>query len=271
MGEREQDEHTGDGGTSNDVADSPELGTEESADSLSTTFQEDSPQMRALEAHVAELRSRLLQVLLAFFIATGATFYYSQDLLDWLQADLAIDLNSLAAYEVIYTQLMLAALLGFIIALPVTLYHLLAFVRPGLKPKEYNILRNYLPLFFVLFAIGSGFAYNFIVKASLQFFYQTTANSGVTPVWGLRNTILFVLKISALTGVLFQLPIIASVLAKAGMIDARMMKANRAYFIVGVLLVAALATPPDIITQVMVTVPVIGLYELSIFLVGRMR
>lgn len=227
--------------------------------------------LHAVEPHVQEMRRRLLHVLVFFAVATGVVFYVSNDILTWLQADLALDLNALTAYETIYTQLMLSAIFGFALVLPVTVYHALQFLKPGLKPKEYRVLRNYAPLFMILFAGGSVFAYEFIVKASLQFFHRSTAASGVTAVWGLRDTILFVLKISTLVGVLFQLPIIAAVLSKTGFITAAQMKANRAYFIVAVLLVAAIATPPDVITQILVTAPVLLLYQLSIVLVARME
>lgn len=227
--------------------------------------------VQAIAPHIQEMRRRLLHVLVFFLIATGGVFYVSADMLTWLQTDLALGLNALTPYEVIYTQLILAALLGFLLTLPVTLYHTLQFLKPGLKPKEYRVLRNFLPLFVVLFFGGSAFAYEFVVKSSLQFFQQSTASSGVTAVWGLKNTILFVIKISALAGIMFQLPIIAAVLSKTGFITAAQMKAHRSYVIVAILIIAALATPPDLITQVLITLPVIVLYQLSIFLVSRME
>lgn len=227
--------------------------------------------MKAVEPHIQEMRRRLLRVFAAFFVTAAAAFYYSSDILTWMQHDLDLGLNALAAYEVIYTQLFLAALLGMIITLPYSLYHLLRFLKPGLKPKEYRVLRNYMPLFVILFFGGALFSYNFVVKASLQFFHDMTVSSGVDAVWGLQNTILFAVKISALTGILFQLPIIAAVLSRAGLITAAQMKANRAYVAVAVLIIAAVATPPDVITQILITVPVLLLYQLSIYLVARME
>lgn len=230
--------------------------------------------VKAVEPHIQELRKRMLRVLAVFFVSSVTMFYFASDILGWMQQDLDLGVNALAAltvYEVIYTQLFLAALLGLIITFPYAVYHTLRFLEPGLKEKEYRVLRNYLPLFVVLFAAGSLFSYNFIIKASLQFFYNMTMSSGVEAVWGLQNTVLFVVKISALTGILFQLPIIAAVLSRAGFISAAQMKANRAYFAVALLVVAAVATPPDLITQVLIAVPVLGLYQLSIVLVARME
>lgn len=227
--------------------------------------------MQTVEQHVQELRKRLFYILAFFGLGTGVSFYYSQGILSFLQTDLNVTLHALTAYETFYTQLMIAMLLGFLIALPVTLYQILKFIEPGLKEKEYKIARNYLPWSIILFGIGAVFSYEYIVKASLAFFESTTASAGVGAVWGLQNTLGFALKISAFTGIVFQLPIVSVVLAKAGILDKQMMLKYRAYFIVGILLVAALATPPDVVTQLMVTAPVIGLYQISIFLVGRIE
>lgn len=232
---------------------------------------EDGIAIEDLQVHVQEMRQRFLHVFVFFFVAAGGVFYMSNDILTWMQNDLALELNALAAYEVIYTQLVISALLGFFLSLPVTAYHAIMFMKPGLKPKEYRLLRNYLPLFIVLFGAGSAFAYEFVIKTSLQFFYHTATAADVTPVWGLRSTIGLVLKLSALTGILFQLPIVAAILSKAGVITAAQMKEYRPYFIVGILLVAAVATPPDLVTQLLITAPVVGLYQLSIFIVARIE
>lgn len=227
--------------------------------------------MQTLEEHVQELRKRLFYVVTVFAAATGASFYYSQEILSFFQADLGVRLHSLTAYETFYTQLMIAMLLGFLISLPFTLFQLLKFAKPGLKDKEYSMMRNYLPFSIILFGVGSAFSYQYVVKTSLGFFEQTTSAADVAAVWGLKNTLGFAMKISAFTGIIFQLPIVAVVLAKAGVIDREMMLKYRSYFIVGILLAAAMATPPDILTQILVTAPVIGLYQLSIFLVGRVE
>lgn len=227
--------------------------------------------MEKFEDHVRELRKRLVRVVAIFTLATGISFYYSQNVLSFLQTDLGVSLNALTAYEAFYTQLMIAMLLGFFIGLPYTLYQALKFTKPGLKPEEYKVLRNYLPFSILLFGVGAVFAYQYVVKTSLDFFQRTTQAADVASVWGLKNTLGFAMKISAFTGLIFQLPILAVVLAKAGMINKQMMIRYRTYFIVGILVMAALATPPDVVTQILVTMPVIGLYQISIFLVGRVE
>jgi len=225
--------------------------------------------MQGMSKHVNELRERLKITAIFFVSSTALAFYYSAEALQWLQNDLGFDLNALTAYEVLYTELMIAFLGGFLISLPVILFEALAFARPGLKEEEYKAMRNYLPFSVLLFLVGSVFSYQYVVKTSLNFFQQTAASADVPALWGLQNTIGFALRLSAFTGIIFQLPIVSLILAKAGVINQEMMRKYRSYFIVVILLVSAVATPPDIVSQILVTVPVIGLYEISIFLVGR--
>lgn len=224
-----------------------------------------------IQYHVQELRSRLAHSIIVLLILSGLGIYFSGEMLAWLQNDLQVGLNALTPYETIYTRIMIGVMFGFFTSLPVMLYQMLKFAEPGLKTKEYRVIRNFLPFSFILFIIGGAFSYTFIVKKSLSFFQHHTETAAVNTVWGLQNTIGFSLKLSAVAGALFQLPIVSMVLAKAGIINAEMMKKYRAYFIVGILVLAAVSTPPDLVTQIMITVPIIGLYELSIFLVSRIQ
>ncbi|MFB6099725.1 MAG: twin-arginine translocase subunit TatC [Candidatus Nanohalobium sp.] len=227
--------------------------------------------MQSLEDHVVELRNRLKVVSVFLLASTGFVFYYSADILNWVQADLGFDLNALSAYEVFYTEIMIALLGGFLISLPVVLFQLLKFMRPGLKDHEYRVMRNYLPFSVVLFAIGAVFAYEFVVKASLNFFQGTARAAEVEALWSLQNTVSFALRLSAFTGIVFQLPIVSVILGRAGVMDVGMMKEYRAHFIIAVLVLSAFVTPPDVISQALVTLPVIGLYQISIFLVGKVQ
>jgi len=229
----------------------------------------EAEQPQSLEYHLNELRTRFFHSAIVFAGLTAFGFYFSGDIMSFLQADLNIQLNTFKAYEAFYTQLMISILFGFLTGLPVFLYQLLKFAQPGLEPKEYLIVRNFLPFSYILFIAGFLFSYEFVVKTSLNFFKNFTSNAGVKSVWGLRTTIGFALKLSAANGILFQLPVISLILGKAGIISADKMKTYRFHVIIAVLMIAAIATPPDIVTQILITLPVIGLYQLSIYLVKR--
>ncbi|MBC5792501.1 MAG: twin-arginine translocase subunit TatC [Nanohaloarchaea archaeon] len=227
--------------------------------------------MQQLEDHVIELRRRLIRISISLVIATALSFYFSPDILIWLQNDLSVEVHALKAFETFYTELMIALILGFFISLPYTIYQIIKFMKPGLKEREYKVMRNYLPFSIILFLGGAVFAYEFVIKASFAFFEGVGQSAGVTSVWGLKNTLGFAMKISGFTGVFFQLPIVSVVLARAGILESEMMVKYRNYFIVAVLLFSAMATPPDLITQILITLPVIGLYQVSIFLVGKIQ
>ncbi|PSG99762.1 MAG: twin-arginine translocase subunit TatC [Nanohaloarchaea archaeon SW_4_43_9] len=222
-----------------------------------------------VEQHLIDLKKRLRNSLLALAFTTVAGFIYSSRILSWLQDDLSLSLHALTAYEVFYTRISIALLFGLVMALPFIALQLLKFAKPGLKPREYRVVRNYLPFSLILFSAGAVFSYQFVVKSALSFFSTMTRASDVTAVWGLQNTIGFAVKLSAFSGLMFQLPVISVVLASAGIIDKEMMVEHRGYFVVAVLLLSAVATPPDVVTQVLVTLPVLGLYQVSIWLVGR--
>lgn len=220
-----------------------------------------------LDSHIAELRARILFVTALFIVFSGIGFYFSPQILNWLQADLSMQLNAFVAYEVFYTQLMIAGLTGFVTTLPFMVWQSLKFAEPGLKQKEYKILRNFLPFSLFLFLLGAVFSYEFVVKTSLSFFEANTAGTQVAPVWGLKKTLGYALKLSIFSGLMFQLPIVAALLGWLGMISSELMRKYRIYFILLVLLISAMATPPDVLTQLLVTLPVIGLYQLSIWIV----
>lgn len=228
-------------------------------------------QEKSLEYHLNELKSRFLHSVIVFVILSGAGFLFSAEIMQFLQMDLNLKLHTFRAYEAFYTQLMIALLFGFLTSLPVIVYQFLKFAEPGLKKKEYRIARNFLPFSYLLFLTGFAFSYQFVVKTSLEFFKKVTASTTTESVWGLQTTLGLVLKLSAASGILFQIPIVALVLGKAGLLTADTMRKYRAYFFIAILIVAAMATPPDIVTQFLITMPVLGLYQISIFLVERVE
>jgi len=227
--------------------------------------------MDGFEQHLRELRKRLIYT--AFFTVSAIiiVFYKSSEILAFLQSDLGFTLNALKAYEVFYTQLMIALVLGIVISLPLIVYQALKFAEPGLKRREYKALRNYLPFSIILFIGGAVFAYQFIVKLSLSFFQGFNQSAAVNSVWGLQSTMGFALKLSAFTGIFFQLPIVSAVLARIGLLNSEMMIDYRNYFIIAILVLAAFATPPDIISQTLIVLPMIGLYQISIKIVKRIN
>lgn len=211
-----------------------------------------------------------MQTALVFLVLSAVFFLASDHILAWMQSDVDVGLHGLTPFEVLNVRLGIAALFGFVATLPVLIYQFIDFARPGLTESEYRILKYSLPVSYLLFVIGSIFSYAVVFRNALEWFIGFTKGSEVEVVWGLSNTLMLGLRISLVTGFLFQLPLLIIVLNKSGLVSAEDLIRYRPYVIVVVLSVAAFATPPDLLTQVFITFPVVMLYELSIRFVSWM-
>lgn len=221
-------------------------------------------EVKSFEDHFEDLRASIKHTGFIFAALTAFFFILSGEILALMQQDLAVSLHGLSPFEVLNVRIGMAFIFGIIFSSPVIIYSIVQFARPGLKNSEYKVLRNFLPFSYLLFVSGTVFAYQFIFKNAVNFFINYTQASGVTAVWGLQNTLMLGLRISLVTGFLFQLPLLVLILHKSGLVTLEQLKEYRPYVVVGILLIAAVATPPDIITQVGITLPIILLYELSI-------
>jgi len=221
-------------------------------------------EVKSFSEHFKDLKSAAKHTVIIILLLSGFFFAVSDQILLYMQRDLAVGLHGLTPFEVLNVRLGMAAILGVMFSIPVVLYSLINFAKPGLTQKEYKILRNSLPVSYILFVAGSLFAYEVVFKNAVNFFIRYTQGAGVEIVWGLQNTIMLGLRISILTGLLFQLPLLVTILKKAGLVTIEQLKQYRPYVIVVVLTIAAFATPPDLVTQIFITLPVIILYELSI-------
>lgn len=221
-------------------------------------------EVKSFSEHFKDLKSAAKHTVIILVLLSAFFFAVSDSILLYMQQDLAVSLHGLTPFEVLNVRLGMAAILGVMFSIPVVLYSLIKFAKPGLTDKEYKILRNSLPVSYILFVSGSVFAYEVVFKNAVNFFIRYTQGAGVEIVWGLQNTIMLGLRISILTGLLFQLPLLVTILKKAGLVTIEQLRQYRPYVIVAVLTIAAFATPPDLVTQIFITLPVIILYELSI-------
>ena len=219
---------------------------------------------QSFEQHLYELKSSLKHIAIVSIFLTAFFFLISDNILQFMQQDLEVGLHGLSPFEVLNVRIAMAAIFGIVLSIPVILYSLIKFAEPGLTKKEYRILRNSLPFSYLLFIGGSVFAYQVVFRNAVNFFIEFTQGANIEVVWGLQNTLMLGLRISLITGFLFQLPLLVVILKKAGLVTIDQLKEYRPYVIVAVLLIAAFATPPDLITQVFITVPIILLYEISI-------
>lgn len=220
--------------------------------------------------HLEELRWRIIKSFAAILIGTFACFAFSRYIVDFLTLpihtyDPELKLIFLSPTGMFMVRILVSLVCGFIVALPVVVYHIYAFIVPGLYPRE---RKHVLPLIFMTvfcFLVGAAFAYLLIIPFGLRFLLGL-ATSDIEPKLDIGRYINFVTMIMLAFGLVFELPVMSLFLTKIGLLTPRFLRRSRRYAIVIIAILAALLTPPDIITQIMMILPVIILYEVSILI-----
>ena len=235
---------------------------------------EDDVKMPLLE-HLTELRSRLLYSVVGFVIAFVVCFYFWKPVLDIITAPLEraclaqgkpCPVIYTSLIEPFFTQIKIGAFSAFCITFPLIAAQLYKFVAPGLYKKERMALVPFLIATPIMFAVGATFLYFVLLPMALHFFvgYQQYANIELMPKIG--EYIDLVMKLVFAFGLCFELPVILTLLAKVGIVSSQGLRDKRRYAIIIVTVVAAIFTPPDAISMVSLAVPMIALYEISIWL-----
>jgi len=227
--------------------------------------------------HLEELRWTVVWIVAATLVGTVVAWYFSEDVLELLGRDLTevltrvlgegedYDLHMFEVAEAFTTKLKIALLLGFLVALPLNVFKVWQFVSPGLFHRERKAAGPLVAMSIALFYCGAAFAYLVMVKLSVAFLFRLKPSSVITTV-RMGSYISFVTKFVITFGLVFQLPLVLAVLSWMGVLPSRVLKKGWRYAIVIVLVMAAVLTPPDIISQLLMTVPVIGLYWIGYLL-----
>ena len=222
-------------------------------------------------SHLVELRDRLIRAFIAIGIAFAALALWPgpSGLYDLLAAPLVAHLPkgaTLIATNVIspiLVPLKFTLMAAFMLALPVVLYQVWAFVAPGLYSHEKKLVLPLVVSSTVLFIIGVAFCY-FLVIPGMSKFIQAFAPASITAAPDIEQYFGFVLTLFLVFGVAFEVPIAVIVLARIGVVTIDQLRKARGYFIVGAFVVAAVVTPPDVISQLALAIPMVILYELGI-------
>lgn len=255
--------------------------------------------------HLAELRTRLIRSVIAFFVAMVACFFIAEPILNMMVEPIADVLRArgedprlifTAPQEKFFVLIRISLIFGFAFSFPVIGHQLWRFVAPGLYKSEKNAFLPFLLASPILFMIGASFAHYVVTPLAMDFFISFSdaipalANlvAGNDPdvavpgpgeteelktifLGSVRESLDLSLKFIMAFGLCFQLPVLLTLMGKAGLVSVAGLRNVRKYAIVGILTLAAVVTPPDVITQIILFVVVYALYEVSIFLVGRVE
>ncbi len=213
--------------------------------------------------HLIELKNRLIQVVLVVALFFGVCFYFIDFLLLWLEDPLPekyAELTFITPTEPFFTAMKVAFMGSMFISMPWILYHIWEFIAPGLKVKEKKITALFVAFGTAFFLFGGLFCYFLVVPLGLKFLLAYGSNW-----WKMQVTIgfyfSFVVKMILAFAFAFQTPLIMVLMTKFGVINTVKMKLYRKWAFLGMFALAAVLTPPDIITQVLLAVPLYGLYE----------
>jgi sec-independent protein translocase protein TatC len=232
----------------------------------------DTPQ-ETFMSHLIELRDRLLRSIIAVVVLTLALVPWAKDIYAALARPLLAALPqgaTMIATDVTGTFLVplkVTLMAAFVIALPYVLYQAWAFVAPGLYQHEKRLAMPVIVSSFVFFLIGMAFAY-FVVFPVAFGFFASYAPEGVQMMTDIDKYLSFVLTMFLAFGVTFETPVVVVVLVRLGIVSLEKLKAIRAYVIVGAFVVGAIFTPPDVISQLLLAIPLWLLYEVGL-LVAR--
>jgi sec-independent protein translocase protein TatC len=220
-------------------------------------------------AHLEELRKRLIICFYAVGVGFVICYFFSNRLFHILMHPLlmAMPPDEKLIYtglpEAFFTYLKVAFLAGVLLAVPVIMYQLWMFIAPGLYDKERRLALPIVFLSSLFFMGGALFGYFVVFPFGFKFF-MGFASDAIRPLPSMKEYLSFSTKLLFAFGVVFELPLFISFLAKLGIVDVHFLRTKRKYAILLFFVVAAILTPPDVITQIMMAVPLILLYEVSI-------
>ena len=223
----------------------------------------------SVSGHLKELRNRIAVCLIVLLVAFFAGLSYADEI-----TELLLSLGTQYEYEFVYIspqELLLeyfsiALIAAVCITLPLILYQVYAFMSPGLRKNENRFFRIAMVAGLICFVGGVFFAYKVMLPFMLSFLIGVGEGTDITASISVQNYISFLMTVFICFGFIFELPVVSVLLTQLGLLKSAWMKKGRRVMIVVIFIVAAFITPPDVVSQIMVAIPILFLYELSIIL-----
>ncbi|WP_114689156.1 twin-arginine translocase subunit TatC [Polynucleobacter necessarius] len=231
---------------------------------------EDSGLQETFLSHLFELRDRVIKSALAIIIVFVCLVYWAPDIFHLFAQPLLEALpagGKMIVTDVtgsFFVPMKVTMLVAFLIALPVVMYQLWAFIAPGLYLHERKLILPLVVSSYTLFIIGMAFAYFLVFPAVFKFMASYNAPLGAEMSTDIDNYLSFAMTTFLAFGITFEVPVVVVVLVRMGMVPLARLKEIRPYVIVGAFVIAAIVTPPDVLSQLLLAVPMTLLYELGL-------
>jgi sec-independent protein translocase protein TatC len=220
-------------------------------------------------SHLDELRKRIIRCIVAVLLGFLGSYAFAEQIFDILIKPLkaALPPESLLIYtglpEAFFVYLKLSLFAGLFLASPVLLWEIWCFVAPGLYDKEKKYVYPFVIFSTVFFSIGASFGYFIVFPIAFKFFMSYGSES-IRALPSIKEYLNFSCKLLFAFGVVFELPLFILFLSKIGIVNAKMLRSKRKFAILGIFVLSAILTPPDIVSQVLMALPLLVLYEISI-------
>jgi sec-independent protein translocase protein TatC len=213
--------------------------------------------------HLSELRKRLLIAIAAILAASFGAFGFAGQLAEFVLRPVSeLRFVYLSPPELFMSYVKLSLIAGITVASPIVLYQVWAFVKPALSRRERRSIAVSLVFGALFFAAGAAFAFSVIVPFTIKFFLSYSTPS-VQALFSIKEYFDFIASLALAFGAAFELPMACTALGALGVLTAKTLAKSRRIAILGIFIAAAILTPPDVVSQILLALPMLGLYELS--------
>ncbi|OBZ08968.1 twin arginine-targeting protein translocase TatC [Bacillus sp. FJAT-27264] len=223
----------------------------------------------SLVDHLTELRKRIIYVLIIFVLGLVGGLFCAKPIYEYLiRSDLAqgFVLHAFSFWDGIGMYMKIAMAVSLAISVPFIIYQLWAFVSPGLRQVERNAALRYVPYVFILFILGILFAYYIVFPMALSFTISITRDMGLEETYGIAQYFEFMFSLVLPMALLFELPLVVMFLTKIRILNPLRLRKLRRYAYFVLVFIGIVITPPDFISDFLVAIPLLILYEFSVFL-----
>ncbi len=227
-------------------------------------------------SHLRELRQRVTIAVITYVLGVFVLMYFSSAVFDFMATPLRSALPPdtplifLNAPDVFFTYLKIALVLSLFVTAPITFYQAWAFIAPGLYAEEKTVFLSFFLSSILLLFMGGTFAFYVVFPIIFKFFLSFSTDT-IQAMPAIKEYLSLVLKLLFAFGISFQVPIIVVILTRLGIVEAKDLADKRRYVIVWAFIFSAILTPPDIVSQILLAIPMYALFEIGVFIAYRLE